>query len=87
MLRIWFGLLAALVPVTVPVSSARGQTAAGGPLDAKIDRLAAEFNELAELDSTLPPEQRQSVGLALGMRPWRIGPVTGLKERPRRAGR
>jgi transcriptional regulator with XRE-family HTH domain len=51
----------------------------------KIDRLAAEFNELAELDSTLPPEQRQSIGLALAMRPWRIGQVTGLKERPRRA--
>jgi transcriptional regulator with XRE-family HTH domain len=50
----------------------------------KIDRLAAEFNELAELDSTLPPEQRQSIGLAIGMRPWRIGQVTGLKERPRR---
>lgn len=50
----------------------------------KIDRLAAEFNELAELDSTLPPEQRPSIGLALGMRPWRIGQVTGLKERPRR---
>ena len=52
----------------------------------KIDRLAAEFNELAELDSTLPPEQRQSIGLALGMRPWRIGQVTGLRERPRRRG-
>jgi transcriptional regulator with XRE-family HTH domain len=50
----------------------------------KIDRLAAEFNELAELDSTLPPERRESIGLALGMRPWRIGQVTGLKERPRR---
>jgi hypothetical protein len=50
----------------------------------KLDRLAAEFNELAELDSTLPPDQRQSIGLALGMRPWRIGQVTGLKERARR---
>lgn len=50
----------------------------------RLDRLAAEFNELAELDSTLPPEQRRSIGLALGMRPWRIGQVTGLKERPRR---
>jgi hypothetical protein len=50
----------------------------------KVDRLAAEFNELAELDSTLPPEQRQSIGLAMGMRPWRIGQVTGLRERPRR---
>jgi transcriptional regulator with XRE-family HTH domain len=50
----------------------------------KLDRLAVEFNELAELDSTLPPDQRQSIGLALAMRPWRIGEVTGLKERPRR---
>jgi transcriptional regulator with XRE-family HTH domain len=50
----------------------------------KVDRLAAEFNELAELDSTLPPEQRRSVGFALGLRPWRIGQVTGLKERARR---
>ncbi len=56
-------------------------------LERKIDRLAAEFNELAELDSTLPPEQRRSVGLALGMRPWSVGQVTGLKDRPRRAGR
>jgi hypothetical protein len=62
-------------------------TASFAVLERKIDRLAAEFNELAELDSTLPPEQRQSVGLALGMRPWRIGPVTGLRERPRRAVR
>ena len=50
----------------------------------KLDRLAAEFNELAELDSTLPPDQRQSIGMVLGMRPWRIGQVTNLKERPRR---
>jgi len=50
----------------------------------KLDRLAAEFNELAELDSTLPPDQRQSIGLVLGMRPWKIGLVTNLKERARR---
>jgi transcriptional regulator with XRE-family HTH domain len=59
-------------------------TASFAVMRRKIDRLAAEFNELAELDSTLPPEQRQSIGLAIGMRPWRIGQVTGLKERPRR---
>jgi transcriptional regulator with XRE-family HTH domain len=59
-------------------------TASFAVMQRKLDRLAAEFNELAELDSTLPPEQRQSIGLALGMRPWRIGQVTGLKERPRR---
>jgi transcriptional regulator with XRE-family HTH domain len=50
----------------------------------KLDRLAAEFNELAELDSTLPPDQRQSIGIVLGMRPWKIGQITNLKERPRR---
>ncbi len=50
----------------------------------KLDRLAAEFNELAELDSSLPTEQRQSIGLVLGMRPWKIGQITNLKERPRR---
>jgi transcriptional regulator with XRE-family HTH domain len=55
-------------------------------LERKMDRLAAEFNELAELDSTLPADQRQSVGLGLGMRPWRIEQATGLKERPRRRG-
>jgi hypothetical protein len=38
-------------------------------------------------DSTLPSEQRQSMGLALGVRPWRMGQVTGLEQRPRRAGR
>ena len=53
-------------------------------IERKIDRLAAEFNELAELDSTLPPGERQSVGFALGVRPWRIEQATGLKERARR---
>ena len=52
----------------------------------KLDRLAAEFNELAELDSTLPPDQRQSIGIVLGMRPWKIGQITNLKERPRIRG-
>lgn len=53
-------------------------------LHRKLDRLAAEFNELAELDSTLPPDKRQSIGLVLGMRPWKIGQFTNLKDRPRR---
>ncbi len=47
MLRIGCGLLAVLVPIMVPASSVRGQTAAGGPLDAKIDRLAAEVEQQA----------------------------------------
>jgi amidohydrolase len=47
MSRIGLYLLAALVPVMAPASGARGQTAPGGPLDAKIDRLAAEVEQQA----------------------------------------
>ena len=47
----------------------------------KIERLAAEFNELAELDSTLPPQRRKTIGVGLGIRPWTISFVTGLRER------
>ena len=43
--------------------------------------MATEFNEMAELDSYLPPQQRETIGLALGMRPWVISMVTGLKKR------
>ena len=47
----------------------------------KIDRMATEFNEMAELDSYLPSQQRETIGLALGTRPWVISMVTGLKKR------
>lgn len=47
----------------------------------KIERLAADFNELAELDSTLPPARRKTIGVGLGVRPWTISLVTGLKPR------
>jgi transcriptional regulator with XRE-family HTH domain len=47
----------------------------------KIDRLAQEFNELAELDSYLPTEERQTVGMIGCIRPWQISFVTGLKPR------
>jgi len=50
-------------------------------LKRKIDRLAAECHELAELDSSLPATQRQSIGIGLGIRPWKISLVTGLYER------
>jgi transcriptional regulator with XRE-family HTH domain len=62
-------------------------TASFAVIARKIDRLAAEFNELAELDSTLPPDQRRSIGFALGIRPWQVAQVTGLKERERKVGR
>ena len=51
-------------------------------LTRKLDRLAQELHELAELDGYLPPDQRQTVGLALGMRPWAMSWVTGLKKKP-----
>ncbi|HEX4859378.1 MAG TPA: helix-turn-helix transcriptional regulator [Usitatibacteraceae bacterium] len=50
-------------------------------LERKLGRIAAEFHELAELDSYLPPEQRETIGMALGVRPWTMSGVTGLKRR------
>lgn len=50
-------------------------------LERKLDRIAQELHELAELDGYLPPDQRQTVGLALGMRPWTMSWVTGLKKK------
>lgn len=51
-------------------------------LQRRLDRIAAEFNELAELDSYLPSDQRTTIGMALGIRPWQMAWVTGLKPRP-----
>jgi DNA-binding Xre family transcriptional regulator len=50
-------------------------------LQRKLERIAQEMQELAELDGYLPPDQRQTVGLALGMRPWTLSWVTGLNKR------
>ncbi len=44
---IGFCVLAALVPTMAPASNAGGQAAAGGSLDAKIDRLATEMESQA----------------------------------------
>ena len=51
-------------------------------LQRRIDRVAVEFNELAELDSYLPSDQRTTIGMALGIRPWAMSWVTGLQPRP-----
>ena len=51
-------------------------------LEGKMERLVQELHELAELDSYLPPDQRQTIGLALGMWPWMMSWVTGLKKKP-----
>lgn len=39
-------------------------------LQRKLDRLAAEFRDLAELDSTLPGGEKRNIGCLLAMRPW-----------------
>ena len=48
----------------------------------RLDRLAAEFNELAELDGILPRRERVSVGLALACRPWVLSATAALRRRP-----
>jgi transcriptional regulator with XRE-family HTH domain len=47
----------------------------------RLDRLAAEFNELAEVDSSLPARRRVPVGLLLACRPWAFSVVNALKKR------
>ncbi|HJU39573.1 MAG TPA: hypothetical protein VJ724_08365, partial [Tahibacter sp.] len=36
----------------------------------RLERLAQEFLELAELDASLPPDARRNTGLVLATRPW-----------------
>ncbi|MBI3716851.1 MAG: helix-turn-helix transcriptional regulator [Betaproteobacteria bacterium] len=50
-------------------------------LERKLERLAQELHELADIDSYLPTEQRQTIGMALGIRPWVMSWVTGIKKR------
>jgi transcriptional regulator with XRE-family HTH domain len=45
----------------------------------KLQRLAAEVTELAELDAELPSARRHSVGVALAMRPWVFSIAEALK--------
>jgi transcriptional regulator with XRE-family HTH domain len=45
----------------------------------KLERLAVEFNELAEIDAGLPPRQRHSVGMLLALRPWVFSLLDSLR--------
>lgn len=45
----------------------------------RLERLAQEVTELAELDATLPGARRRSVGVALAMRPWTFSLTEALK--------
>lgn len=45
----------------------------------KLDRLAHEFNELADIDAGLPRGRRRSVGMLLGLRPWVFSLLDSLR--------
>jgi hypothetical protein len=46
-------------------------------LQRKLEKLAAEFRDLADLDSTLPSSRKRNVGCLLAMRPWVFSRFTG----------
>lgn len=47
----------------------------------KLERLAAEFNELAEVDASLPARRRASAAVLVACRPWEFSVVNALKKR------
>jgi hypothetical protein len=55
--------------------------ASTAPLARRLERLAAEFNEIAELDSYLPSGERETIGMALGIRPYVVSWAMGLRVR------
>jgi hypothetical protein len=59
--------------------------ASAAVLRRRLERLAAEFGELAEVDSALPARRREGVGLLLACRPWEFSVVNALKKRPMEA--
>ncbi|HVF63125.1 MAG TPA: helix-turn-helix transcriptional regulator [Casimicrobiaceae bacterium] len=56
-------------------------------LKRKLERLADEFQELAELDGRIAPDRRETIGMALGLRPWSMEVAIELpvRKRPVRA--
>jgi transcriptional regulator with XRE-family HTH domain len=56
-------------------------SASAAMLRRRLERLAAEFNELAEVDSTLPARRREGVGLLIACRPWAFSAMNALKRR------
>jgi transcriptional regulator with XRE-family HTH domain len=47
----------------------------------RLERLVADFNELAELDGGLPARERIGVGMLVAGRPWEFSVVNALKRR------
>lgn len=50
-------------------------------LKSKLERLVAEFKELADADSALPSGRRVAFALLAGCRPWEFSVVNALKRR------
>ena len=53
-------------------------TASFEVLKRKLERIADEVHEFAELDSMLPSSERKTIGVAVGLRPWAVSMVSGL---------
>ena len=47
----------------------------------KLERIAAEFHELGELDSGVAPSRRETIGMAVGLRPWSMETAIELPQR------
>ena len=47
----------------------------------RLERLAAEFNELAEVDASLPARKRSGFGVLVACRPWQFSAMIALKKR------
>jgi hypothetical protein len=50
-------------------------------LKRKLERLLAEFNEMAEADSSLPSRRRVAIALLAACRPWEFSAVNAFKRR------
>jgi DNA-binding Xre family transcriptional regulator len=53
----------------------------------KLERMAGEFRDLAELDRTVPPRDKRSVAALLAVRPWVFSMFKSLRELPAPAPR
>jgi DNA-binding Xre family transcriptional regulator len=47
----------------------------------KLERLASEFNQLAEFDAALPATKRRSVGMVLAVKPWVFSLLGALRRK------
>lgn len=55
--------------------------ASAAMLRRRLERVAAEFNELAEVDAGLPARRREGVGMLVACRPWAFSAMNALRRR------